>query len=126
MGRLFFGFVAARLKLSGDAVSFDLDVLGDIERKEVLLMVENVLDLGTQEFPVLLRDMKMRAEVQEGHLFDLVADALRTNKAKGEIVADGSGANACLSDKHKNREYPFATPVAKIGASECLSDKHGG
>ena len=68
----------------------------------------------------------MRTEVQEGHLLDGVADALRTDEAVGERVADGSRACSGFSDKHRNREYLFATPVAKIGASACLSDKNGG
>ena len=58
-----FGLAATGLKLCGDAVSLDADVLGNIEGKEVLLMEEDVLDLGEQEFPVLLGDMKIPAEV---------------------------------------------------------------
>ncbi len=67
-----FGLAATRLKLCGDAVSLDLDALGDIERKEVLLMVEDVLNLGALEFPVLLGDMKMPAEVQQSHLLTVL------------------------------------------------------
>jgi len=83
------------------------------------------LDTGTQTRPVGLRQVEMTAEVEQGHLADLLAGTQRGDEAVGEIglagrLVSGSGA----TDEHAP-EAARGGGIPSMGFPEIMSPYDG-
>ena len=85
--------------LAVDVLGFFLD--GFIGDKEGGFAVEDLIDAGAELRPELAGDVEMAAEIEDGVLGDLFAEAFGLDEPVGEIgLAGGGGVGPGLADEH--------------------------
>ena len=109
-------------QLSGDAVRFLLDLARRLGQRQNMLGTQDLLDPGTQQRPIGLRDSEVATEIEQGTLADAGAAAFGADQAMGEVAfAVGGRAGLGAADEHgMRRRYEVgrggAMPLMRIMA----------
>ena len=104
--------VVAGEQLGGDVLGMGFE-RGRAVGCQLQLAAEDIVDAPAQRRPVVLGDIEVSSEIEQGALSDFVADAFGAHEAVGEVgLAGGGGAGLGASDEH-GREGSGGRPLVQ-------------
>ena len=87
-------------QLGGEVLSVRFELRRAIGQ-QAHLAAENFLDALAQHRPVVLADLEMPSQIEQGPLANFVAEAFGTHEAVGKVGCAGCGGTGlCASNEH--------------------------